>query len=62
MASSLSSSIKRSIDNIEISKENISRNKKMNLAHAPFQLKIIDMFNDVNLIAPTELLGKGICY
>jgi hypothetical protein len=61
-SSSSSSSIKRSIENIEASKENISPNKKMNLAHTPFQLKIIDMFKDVNLMAPTQLLGKGICY
>jgi len=61
MASS-SSSLKRSVDDTEASKENIPLNKRMHLERTPFQLKIIDMFNDVNLIAPTELLGKGICY
>ncbi len=61
-SSSSSSSIKRSIDNIEMSKENISPKKRMNFAHTPFQLKIIDMFKDVNLMTPTQLLGKEICY
>ncbi len=60
MASS-TSSLKRSIDNIEMSKENIPSNKRMNLEHTPFQLKIIDMFKDVNLTAPTQFLGKRIC-
>jgi hypothetical protein len=58
-SSSSSSSIKRSIDNIETSKENVPCNKRRNLAHTPFQLKIIDLFKDVNLIAPTQLLGRG---
>jgi hypothetical protein len=59
MASS-SSSLKRSIDNIETSKENISSNKRMNLEHTPFQLQIFDMFKDVNLTASTQFLGKRI--
>ncbi|CAF2235579.1 unnamed protein product [Rotaria magnacalcarata] len=56
-SSSLSSkSIKRSIDNIEPSKENISPNKKMHLEDTSFQRKILDMFKDVGLTAPTQLL------
>jgi hypothetical protein len=61
-SSSSSSSMKRSIDDIETANENISPNKRMNLAHTPFQLKIIDMFKDDNLIAPSQLLGKRIYY
>ncbi len=61
-SSSSSSSIKRSIDNSQMSKENISPKKKKNLAYTTLQLKIIDMFKDVNLMAPTQLLGKEICY
>ena len=59
MASS-STSLKRSIDTIETSKENIPSDKRINLEHTPFQLKIIDIFKDVNLTAPTQFLGKRI--
>ncbi len=55
---SSSLSLKRSIDDIEASKENMPSDKKMNLEHIPFQLKTIDMFKNVNLMAPTQLLGK----
>ncbi len=63
-SSSLSSSasMKRSIDNIETANENISPKKRMNLAHTQFQLEIIDMFKQDNLIAPSQLLGKIIYY
>ncbi|CAF3924002.1 unnamed protein product, partial [Rotaria sp. Silwood1] len=55
MASS-SSSLKRSIDNVEVSKENISPKKRINLELTSFQLKIVDIFNNVDLTTPTELL------
>jgi hypothetical protein len=57
MASS-SSSLKRSIEDIEPSKENMPLDKKMNLEYTSFQLQIIDMFKKNDLIAPTQLLGK----
>ncbi len=62
MASSSSSSssrlIKRSIDDVQGSKENISPNKRINLEYTSFQIKIIDMFKNVDLIAPNQLIGK----
>jgi hypothetical protein len=59
-AAATSRSMKRSIDSVEASKENVSPNKKANLEYTPFQMKIIDMFKSVDLVAPTQLLGKKI--
>jgi len=59
MASS-SSSVKRSIDDIETSKENIPLDKKIHLEHTSFQSKIIEMFKNVGLVTPVQLLGKRI--
>ncbi|CAM4851594.1 unnamed protein product [Rotaria magnacalcarata] len=53
---SSSSSLKRSIDDIEESEENILSNKKINYTLSSFKVRIIDMFKDANLIAPTQLL------
>ncbi len=60
MASSSSSSrlIKRSIDDVQASKENISPNKRINLEYTSFQIEMIDMFKNVDLIATNQLLGK----
>lgn len=56
--SSSSTSTKRSINNVEATKEEISSKKKMISEHNQFQIKIINMFKDADLTAPTELLGK----
>jgi hypothetical protein len=55
-----SSSVKRSIENIETTNENIAPKKRLNSMHTPFQLKIIAMFEQDHLVAPSQLLGKKI--
>ncbi|CAF3995521.1 unnamed protein product, partial [Rotaria magnacalcarata] len=57
-SSSSSSSLKRSIDHVDMPNDNISPNKKINFTPTMFQSKIINMFKDANLTIPINLLGK----
>ncbi|CAF3169601.1 unnamed protein product, partial [Rotaria socialis] len=56
VSSSSSSSLKRSIDHVDMPKENITPNKKINFTPTMFQSKIINMFKDANLTIPINLL------
>ncbi|CAF3605827.1 unnamed protein product [Rotaria socialis] len=56
VSSSSSSSLKRSIDHVDMPKENISPNKKINFTPTMFQSKIINMLKDANLTIPINLL------